>query len=149
MSDIKSEITKILEKFLRGNISRGKLVQWAEDHNQEITDLTSRGEYLRLKYCERRDIREILDKLKPCPVCSRFSGFVSFSGHDDFGKKQKEVDFAVESGKLRHIKRPSWYKDRSDEIAGGELFYECLKCGAVWSVAFPERIFNGSVVRIG
>jgi len=149
MSDIKSEIIKVLEKFLRGNISRRKIVRWAEDHDQEIINLTSRGDYLRLKYCERREIREILDKLKPCPVCSRFSGFVSFSGHDDFDKKQKDVDLATESSELRHIKRPPWYKDRSDAITGGEIFYECQKCGAVWCVAYPEKIFNGSIVRIG
>lgn len=149
MGDIEDEFIRILEKSLKGRLKKKKLVRWITGNSDKISSLVSRGAFLRLKYGTRWDIRDVLDSLKPCPVCSTFQYSVSFSGHDDFYEAEGEIEGAMEAGKLRLIRQPSWYRERKDEIAGGELFYKCLKCGAVFSVVLPERAFSGSITRIG
>ena len=147
--DIKDEFIRMLEESFKGGRKRKKLVRWIEVHSEELSSLISRGEFLRLKYNMRSDIRDVLDSLKPCPVCSAYKYSVNFSDHDEYHEAEREIEGAVESGILRNIKQPSWYPEREVEIMGGGMFYECLKCGAVFITHYPEREFVGSITRIG
>ena len=147
--DIKDRLIGLLEESFKGKRKRKKLITWITEKHEEVSSLISRGEFLRLKYGTRGDIREVLDSLKPCPVCSSFKYSVSFSDRDYYFEAEREMEAAVESGTIRIIKKPSWYLERRVDMPGGGMFYECLKCGAVFTVHFPEREFFGSITRIG
>jgi len=148
-TDIKDTFIRLLEESFKGKRKRRKLVRWIVDNSDAISRLISRGEFLRLKHGARSDIRDVLDSLKPCPVCSSFTYSVLFSDRDSYFEAEKEMEGAVELGRMRIIKKPSWYSERKDAIAGGGMFYECLKCGAVFIALLPEREFSGSIDRIG
>ena len=148
-TDSKDTFIRLLEESFKGKRKRRKLVRWITQNSDTISRLISRGELLRLKYGARSDIRDVLDSLNPCPICSIFKYSVSFSDRESYYKAEGEMEGAVESGKMRIIKEPSWYSERKGKIVGGGMFYECLKCGAVFISLLPERDFSGSIDRIG
>jgi len=147
--DIKDTFISLMQESFKGKRKRKELARWITDNQEKLSSLISRGEFLRVKHGTRGDIREVLDSLEPCPVCSSFKHSVSFSDRDCYFEAEREMDEAVESGKMSIIEKPSWYPEIPDNREVGGIYYECLKCGAVFIVLFPEREFLGSITRIG
>lgn len=105
-----------------------------------------RTAFLRLKRGDPRPA--FLNALPSCASCCSVADEGEFADYAHFQDMDRRLSEAAEAAVLTERAAPQWYPPPTP-LLGGQHFYRCNTCGAVWAMLLPERAQRGSWQRVG
>lgn len=139
-----------LEGWLRrcrdGHATVAALRAWLDTPAAAGTALPGRTAYLRLRHGDPQPA--FLEMLAPCAWCAGSLEAGEFAVYDAFAAFHVRLEQVQAQGRMRRIPAPAWYR-LPDEVLGGQAFFRCQGCNAIWSLILPERAQRGRWFRVG
>lgn len=125
-------IENSLKNWLSLEVDDEYFKEFVETFRHEIENNFSRGEYLKLKNCDRLVGRNVLEQLVSCNHCS------SIKTIDDALSLTKNDNY-------KGIQRPEYLKFefKYQGVTGPNSYWQCNKCGSITMFVLPERAFKG------
>jgi hypothetical protein len=105
-----------------------------------------RTTYLKLRHGD--PVPAFLEYLPACAICAQVRPPGDFADYRDFEQCDARLREAQAASALLPINEPVWYKGEAGML-GGEAFFACRQCEAVWKITLPERAQRGGWYRKG
>jgi hypothetical protein len=135
-----------LRQLLR-DLRAGRLAQDAARIDDAATQAAlKRTAYLKLRHGD--PVPAFLEYLPACAACTQVHPPGDFGDYRDFEQCDTRLNEARAAGALLRIGEPVWYKAEAG-VLGGEAFFACKQCEAVWKITLPERAQRGGWYRKG
>lgn len=140
------QLRDLLQACRAGGTPAQVVADWLGSHQDVASAELKRNAYLKLRHGD--PVPAFLDYLPACLACSQVHRSGEFLDYPDFERCDDQVKKAEAAGVLAYIDQPAWYKVPAG-VLGGESFYACATCAAIWKITLPERAQKGGWYRAG
>lgn len=145
---LQTELKARLQAFRQEPISPMPLKTWLDRNKADLAQSLSPGILLKLRSGNTGKIMAAIAVLLPhCTQCGQIGVVKIFSSRQEHLSYARKVEDALSAGVLKIIRSPSWLVPATLQM-GAANYLECAVCGAIWSLAEPERDENGRWERI-